>query len=84
MPQYLKQKKHRAFTYINYSCTIDTDVLPFFFLLVFPSFLCFIDFLYLLSNETAISLRLSYYVTSRVQSQSLLEPSHILLMHMMK
>lgn len=49
-----------------------------FLLLVFLPFLCFIGLLYLVSNEFAISFRLTYYVASRVQSQSPLQPSDIL------
>lgn len=48
------------------------------FLLVFLLFLCFIGLLYLVSNESAMSFRLTYYVASRVQFQSPVQPSDIL------
>lgn len=63
MPKLLPHNKYRSVT---------------LFLLVFLPFLCFIGLLYLVSNECAISLRLTYYVASRVQSQSPPQPSDIL------
>lgn len=72
-----KKKKGRAFRCINCSHTVSTEMSPYFFSLFSFPFSVFIGLLCLVSDEVVISLRLTYYVVSRVQSQTLLQPSDI-------